>query len=65
MGKPRLPELESTDRHYVDNTIRARLASPGILRYRPDRPRGARSLVLALLFGAALIGALLWLAGRM
>jgi len=49
----------------VDNTIRARLASPGILRYRPDRPRGARSLVLALLFGAALIGALLWLAGRM
>jgi len=66
VGKPRLPSLDSTDRHYVENTIRARLASPGILRYRSEKkPHTARTVVLAVLFAAALLGALVWLAGRM
>ncbi len=65
MAKPRLPDLSSTDRRYVEDTMRRRLATPGILRYRSGRPRTARNILLAVLFAAALVGTLLWLAGRM
>jgi hypothetical protein len=61
MGKSRLPDLPETGRRYVENTVRARLASPGVERYR--RPGGAGPrLVFAALVVAALVGAMLWLA---
>lgn len=61
MTKRRLPDLPDTGRHYVENTIRARLASPGVERYRArGAGRGAR-VALALL-GAAALAAAAWLA---
>ncbi len=65
MPKGRMPQLGETGRRYVENTMRARLATPGILRYRSERPRTARNVALAALFAAALLASLLWLAGRM
>ncbi len=61
MGKRRLPDLPDTGRHYVENTIRARLASPGVERYRRPGGKGAR-VALAALAIAALVAALAWLA---
>jgi hypothetical protein len=60
MGKPRLPDLPETGRRYVDNTVRARLASPGVERFRRPGGGGPR-LALAALAVAALVGAMLWL----
>ncbi len=48
MAKDPLPELSDTGRRYLDNTARARLASPGIERFAARRRRGALPLVLAL-----------------
>ena len=61
MGKSRLPDLPDTGRRYVEGTVRARLASPGVERYRRPGGTGPR-LVLAALLVAALVGAMLWLA---
>ena len=61
MGKQRLPDLPDTGRHYVENTVRARLASPGVEKYRTTRGGGGR-LVLAVLAVAALVAAMVWLA---
>jgi hypothetical protein len=58
---PDLPDLPDTGRHYVENTIRARLASPGVERYRRARGSGGR-LAIALLVGAVLVAAMVWLA---
>ena len=58
---PDLPDLPDTGRHYVENTIRARLASPGVERYRRARGSGAR-VALAVIVGAALVAAMFWLA---
>ncbi len=61
MGKRRLPDLPDTGRRYVENTVRARLASPGVEKYR--RPGGRRGrVVLAAIAVAALVGAMIWLA---
>ncbi len=60
MGKSRLPELPETGRHYVEQTIRARLASPGIERYAPRKGHGG-TVALALFIAAAVIAAMLWL----
>ena len=61
MGKSRLPDLPDTGRRYVEGTVRALLASPGVERYR--RPGGAGPrLVLGALLVAALLGAMVWLA---
>ena len=61
MGKSRLPDLPETGRRYVENTVRARLASPGVERYRRPGRTGPR-LVLGALLVAALLGAMIWLA---
>ncbi len=62
MGKARLPDLPGTGRRYVENTQRARLASPGVERYRrAKRTTGAR-VALAVLGLAALAAATIWLA---
>ncbi len=56
----RMPELPDTGRHYLDETRRARLASPGIERYVAAR-RGSGPLVAAGLLLAALVAAFVWL----
>ncbi len=60
MGKKPLPDLPDTGRRYVDQTLRARLASPGIERYTPRRGRGAE-VTVAVLIAAALVAAVLLL----
>jgi hypothetical protein len=62
MPKKRLPELPDTGRHYVENTIRARLASPGVEHYRSRRGRGGARLAIAALAIAAIVAAVAWLA---
>lgn len=61
MPRRRLPDLPDTGRHYVEGTMRARLASPGIQRYRRAGGGGAR-VALAVLAAAALVAAMVWLA---
>jgi hypothetical protein len=56
----RLPDLPGTGRRYLDGTMRARLASPGLERYARRRGSGGRVLV-ALLAIAALVAAMTWL----
>ncbi len=65
MPKMRLPDLPDTGRQYVENTIRARLHSPGIEKYRSSRRRGSGRLVLAVLLAAAVLAAMAWLARNM
>jgi len=60
MAKKHLPDLPDTGRHYVENTIRARLASPGIERYASRRRRGA-ILGWVLVLAAVAIAAFAWL----
>lgn len=62
MGKPRLPDLPDTGRRYVENTRRARLASPAVERYRLAEGRSAARVALAAMGLAALVSAMLWLA---
>ena len=62
MPKRRLPDLPDTGRHYVENTVRARLASPGIEKYRAPRRGGGARVALAVVVGAALVAAMIWLA---
>ena len=57
----RMPELPDTGRHYLDETRRARLASPGIERYVAARGRGSGPLLAAGLLLAALVAAFVWL----
>lgn len=64
MGKrrlPDLPDLPDTGRRYVENTQRARLASPGVERYRRAGRRTGARVALAALGLAALVLAMLWL----
>jgi hypothetical protein len=61
MTRKRLPSLPETGRHYVENTLRARLASPGLERY-PRRRGGAARAVLVVLLAAALVAVMLLLA---
>lgn len=60
MAKRRLPSLDATSRHYLENTGRPRLVSPGIERHLVERRRAW--LVAALLVAAVLVGFLAWLA---
>jgi hypothetical protein len=61
MPKKHLPDLPDTGRHYLEDTMRARLATPGVLRYERPRRTGAR-VALAAAVLAALVGAMVWLA---
>jgi hypothetical protein len=61
MANKRLPDLPATGRRYLRDTLRARLASPGLEKYR--RPGGpAPRVALALLAFAALVATMVWLA---
>ncbi len=60
--KRHLPDLPDTGRQYVENTIRARLASPGIERFASRRRGGGARVALAVLAVAALAAAIAWLA---
>jgi hypothetical protein len=61
MTRKRLPSLPDTGRRYVEQTQRARLASPGVERYAPRRANGWRALA-AILLAAVLVAAMLLLA---
>jgi hypothetical protein len=61
MGRKNLPDLPDTGRHYVEHTIRARLASPGIERYGPTKASRGTRVTLAVLGLLALVAAVLWL----
>ncbi len=56
----RLPSLPDTGRHYVEQTGRFRLMSPGVERFDARRS-GVRNLILALAIAAGLFAAMLWL----
>jgi hypothetical protein len=60
MEKKRMPELEATGRRYRDDTQRARLASPGIERFRREG-RGGSGVLLALAIVIALAAVGWWL----
>ncbi len=59
MGKKPLPDLPDTGRRYLGDTLRARLASPGIQRYAPKRGHGAQVAVALAVVGAVLLALLL------
>ena len=61
--KPKdMPELRDTGRRYLDQTQRARLASPGLERYLSGRRAAGGAVVAAAVAVAAILGALLWMA---
>jgi hypothetical protein len=60
MAKRRLPELDATSRHYLEDTGRPRLVSPGIERHVVGRRRPL--LVAAALLAVGLVALLAWLA---
>ncbi len=60
-GERRMPALPDTGRHYLDQTRRARLASPGLERFVREKSRAPRILLLAVLLAAALIASMIWL----
>jgi hypothetical protein len=62
MARRRLPDLPDTGRRYLENTARARLASPGVERYPGARDRRGSRLALAAAVLAALVAAMLWYA---
>lgn len=61
VASPKLPDLRTTGRRYVEHTQRARLGSPGLERF--DRPgRGnKRKLALGALLVAALVALFVYL----
>ena len=60
MGKKQLPDLPDTGRRYLDQTVRARLHSPGITRYPPRQGHAGR-IAFAVIVAAAVIAAMLLL----
>lgn len=64
MAKRRFPDLQATGRRYLENTQRARLGSPGLERFDPQRRRPAWRLALAAVALAGLVGLMVWLASR-
>jgi hypothetical protein len=59
--RPPLPELPDTGRRYLENTVRARLASPAVQRFAsPKAGRGSR-IAIAVLGLAALVAGMVWL----
>jgi len=61
MARDRLPTLRDTGRRYLDGTGRARLQSPGLERFTPDRGgRAMRALAIAITLVVVLVGAMLF-----
>jgi hypothetical protein len=60
---PNLPNLPDTGRRYVDDTLRARLASPGVERYQRAGGGTGGRVALAVIAVVVLLAAMLWLAG--
>lgn len=56
-----MPELPDTGRRYVEDTVRARLASPGVERFVPAGGRRGLRVALAVVAGVLLVAAMLWL----
>ena len=61
-SRSRRPDLPDAGRRYVKDTIHARLASPGIERFRRAPGGGGARVVLGAVVIAALLAAMLWLA---
>jgi hypothetical protein len=61
MAGKRMPELRDTGRRYLGETQRARLASPGLERYRSARRSGPAVLLAAAILALLLVGGLVWL----
>ncbi len=61
MKRKGMPPLSDTGRRYLDQTRGARLQSPGIEKFVPERNRTPRLVVTAVLLVAAMIGAMVWL----
>lgn len=55
-----LPDLPDTGRRYLDDTLRARLASPGVERFRRRSGGTGARLALGVLLASALLGTMLW-----
>jgi hypothetical protein len=64
MAKRRFPDLAATGRRYLENTQRARLASPGLERFEVERRRTARRFAVAAVAVVGLVGLMVWLALR-
>jgi hypothetical protein len=60
MTRKRLPSLPETGRRYVEHTMRARLASPGVERFQA-RSGGPWRALVALVLLAALVAAMMLL----
>jgi hypothetical protein len=58
MSRKRLPSLPETGRRYVEHTMRARLASPGVERFQRRGGQARRVVITALLLLGALLGAM-------
>jgi len=62
--RPKLPKLGESLRFYVEDTLRTRLKSPGVERYRLSAGgQGVRILLALGVIGAAVL-ALWWLGTR-
>jgi hypothetical protein len=54
-----MPTLRDTGRRYLEGTARARLQSPGLERFTPERGGAWRTVAIAVALVAALLGAML------
>ncbi len=61
MARKGMPPLSDTGRKYLDQTRGARLQSPGIEKFVPERNRTPAMIVAAVLIVAAMVGAMIWL----
>jgi len=57
-----MPALRDTGRRYLDQTRRARLASPGVERYVFARRATGWAVIAAAILAAALLGVAVWIA---
>jgi len=60
MKRKGMPALSDTARRYLDQTRGARLQSPGIEKFVPERSRTPGLVVTAVLLVAAMVGAMVW-----
>ncbi|HYD39711.1 MAG TPA: hypothetical protein VEB43_02695 [Anaeromyxobacter sp.] len=61
MKRKGMPSLSDTGRRYLDQTRGARLQSPGLEKFVPERNRTPGLVITAVLIVAAMVGAMVWL----